>query len=375
LIRRFRNLPLLAALLAPAQAYAYAGAEPIVTPDSQVFPALVLALDAAASSSNPPNVIGTPDGLVGVRLRATRDGERVRVSIDGDGWFESTIYDATLPQRGMTYEILPPLAWNTARFGSASRVTTRFVFEVESEDGGRTQLQRDVDVHPLEHAPYFASDGRSGADLSWIFAAYVDEDHPDVDAILREAKASGLVDRFDGYASGDPERVYRQVYAIWFALQQRGIRYSKVTPASKPGDRVRYQRVRLIERSLADAKSNCVDGSVLIASVLRRIGIEPTLGIQPQPMLLAFDLDPSGSSRAYLETTLLGSGIRGTRAPDDEQSFASFEAAVERGFAQFLANQSKLADPRAGAYLLVPIEAARARGVKPIVRSAGRTAR
>ena len=353
-------------MLTSAQAHAYADAEPIVTPDSQVFPALVLALDDAPSSSVAPHVIGMPDGLVGVRLRATRDGERVRVSIDGDGWFDAISYDATLPRRGVTYEILPNLAWNTERLATERRTQTQFLFEVESTDGGRTRLARDVDIHPLEHAPYFASDGRSGADLSWIFAAYVDEAHPDVEAIVREARASGIVDRFDGYASKDPERVYRQVYAIWFALQQRGIRYSKVTPASKPGDRVRYQRVRFIERSLADARSNCVDGSVLIASVLRRIGIEPTLVIVPQHMLLAFDLDLTGASRAYLETTLLGSGIRGKRRPDDAQSFASFEAAVERGFAQFLANQSKLADPRAGAYLLVPIAEARARGVKPI---------
>lgn len=352
---------MLAAVAAPG--HAIRSWAPIVSPDDRIYPALVLATEGLTDAPRARHVLGATDGLLGVRVRASVPGERVRVTVSAPGWFDEAAFEAVLADPAIDYEVYPTLAWRRARL-LATRGAERaeVSFRVEPAVGGAKAATRDVRVQPVTEAPYFVRGADGGADLSWIFAAYVDEHDPVVDAILADARATGVVDRFDGYGSGDPERVYRQVYAIWLALQQRGIRYARVTPASAPGDRVRSQRVRFVAQSVADARSNCVDGSVLIASVLRRIGIEPTLVLVPQHMFLAFDLAPGGEGRAYLETTLLGraGGV------DDERSFASFEAAVEAGFDAYYAARGKLADPEAGAYLMVPIARARALGVEPI---------
>jgi hypothetical protein len=50
-----------------------------------------------------------------------------------------------------------------------------------------------------------------------------------------------------------------------------------------------------------------VDGSVLFASVLRQIGIEPILVLVPGHMFMGFYLDPECTKPEFLETTMMGS--------------------------------------------------------------------
>jgi hypothetical protein len=49
-----------------------------------------------------------------------------------------------------------------------------------------------------------------------------------------------------------------------------------------------------------------VDGSVLFASVLRKIGIDPFLIEIPHHMFLGFYLDKEHRQPSYLETTMMG---------------------------------------------------------------------
>src|SRR6185503_5020189 len=74
---------------------------------------------------------------------------------------------------------------------------------------------------------------------------------------------------------------------------------------------VNSQHVRMIDESINNAQANCVDGSVLLASLLRKIGIEPMLVMVPGHCYLAFHLDEEGKEVAALETTLLGSSVTG----------------------------------------------------------------
>src|SRR4029077_17901195 len=115
------------------------------------------------------------------------------------------------------------------------------------------------------------------ADVSYVFAGYVNEQHPFVDKVLREALDRGIVDSFTGYQSQDSNEVYRQVYALWDALGERDVRYSNITTSAAENQVISSQHVRLIDESINNAQANCVDGSVLFASLLRKIDIEPVL--------------------------------------------------------------------------------------------------
>jgi hypothetical protein len=211
-----------------------------------------------------------------------------------------------------------------------------------------------------------------------MFAAYVNEQHPFVDKLLREALNTRIVDSFTGYQSKDKAEVYRQVYAVWHALTQRDLRYSDITTSSAESDTVNSQHVRLIDESINNAQANCVDGSVLMASVLRKVGIEPVLVMVPGHCYLGFYLDPEGKEIAALETTLLGSSpdgdavaIEGVEKVVGEQwaskkSWKTFTSALAIGgqdLAKNAENFQKSEDPD---YQLIPIVAARKLGILPI---------
>jgi hypothetical protein len=82
---------------------------------------------------------------------------------------------------------------------------------------------------------------------------------------------------------------------------------SSITTATGESPAVKSQYVRFPGDSIRTSQANCVDGSALFASVLRRIGIDPVLVVIPGHCFLAFYLDRDQRTAAWLETTMLGS--------------------------------------------------------------------
>jgi hypothetical protein len=103
--------------------------------------------------------------------------------------------------------------------------------------------------------------------------------------------------------------VIAQVYALWKALSRRDVRYSNITATAAVSEKVHSQHVRLIDESINNAQANCVDGSVLFASLLRKVGIEPYLVLIPGHCYVAFQVDRQGTEIAALETTLIGASL------------------------------------------------------------------
>lgn len=71
-------------------------------------------------------------------------------------------------------------------------------------------------------------------DTGEFFAAYVNEEHPQIDKLLREALDTRIVNRFLGYQGNahQSENVDKQVYALWNVLQKRNFKYSSTTNTS-----------------------------------------------------------------------------------------------------------------------------------------------
>jgi hypothetical protein len=209
-----------------------------------------------------------------------------------------------------------------------------------------------------------------------MFAAYVNEQHPFVDKLLREALDDGVVESFTGYQSDDPDDLYRQVYALWHALTKRDVRYSSITASEATSSMVYCQHVRLIDESINNSQANCVDGAVLLASMMREINIEPVLIVLPHHCYVAFYLDRDHTQLIGLETTLIGDKIASAPSPlpsaqnvvndkwRSENSWRSFCAAVESGTQDLAENRAKFEeDPD---YRQVSIEDARESGILPI---------
>jgi hypothetical protein len=204
----------------------------------------------------------------------------------------------------------------------------------------------------------------------------VNENHPWIDGVLKDALELGIVDSFTGYQSKDRTVVIKQVLAIWCALQQRGIKYSDVS-TSPPNEGVASQSVRFLEESIESGQANCVDGSVLMASILRKIGLNTHLVMVPGHCFLAFDTDPSGENMLGLETTAIGDDS--LSPPDDlpdflteietediETPFASFTVALVAGTGNLMENADKFKSEEDPNTQLISVNAARKLGIRPI---------
>jgi hypothetical protein len=350
-----------------------------VTPFDEVFPALEMSQarrHAAAAATD--HVLGDGSGLIAVRVRARRAGEHVSLRVDAPGLSAPVLFAATLAQSGIEYELHPALDWNvSALLALPTPLATQLQFALERDGAAAGAHAVAVSLRPLDEALYFVRDGSDSVDLSWIFAAYVDERDPVVDSILQAAAKAGIVDKFDGYAGADPDRVYRQVWAIWQALETRGIHYSEADPAIGRGPRVFSQRVRFLAETWDDRSANCVDGSVLIASVLQRIGLRSFLVLVPGHAFVGFYTDADAQHAAYLETTVLGAKVSPparlpafatdiASARENPASVAGFAAALAAGRAHRARVASKLDGRHRPDYALIDISAARAFGIHPI---------
>lgn len=361
--------------------------EPFVEPYNQVFPSLEIATAnmTVEEEDIDPATVGDQQGLIGVYLDGARAGARFELVVRVPGLARDSRLDGTIPAADDGVALAPTLVWDytaLAAIRQSRPATIEFELSVDGKSLG-TRVQR-VRVRSVNDALYYIDeeDDDQDLDFNWLFAAYVNEDDPVVDGILKEALDADIVDSFSGYQEEDPNAVLKQVYAIWHVLQQRGIRYSNTTRTANEHENVLSQHVRFVDESLAMTQANCVDGSVLLASVLRKIDIAPTLVLVPGHMFLGFALDEEGSEMAYLETTMIGDASKapGRRMKaalqrrstslgvDIDASLASFEEALTEGQRQVDEAGEAFADEDDPEHQMIDIQVAREYGVMPIVR-------
>jgi len=355
---------------------------PFVEPYQQIFPSLEIATATMDSAPSAASVIGDADGLIGVQIEGARAGSRFDLIVRIPGLARDSHLQGLIPKVDAPVTLVPSLNWDFQTLAKIQQPRPAIVeFELKLDGVSLGSRSERVRVRSINDALYFIDEDGDTADLdfNWLFAAYVNEDDPAVDRILKEALDSETVDGFTGYQLNDPDEVLKQVFAIWHVLQQRGIRYSSIARTGSEHGRVLSQHVRFVGESLTMTQANCVDGSVLLASVLRKIDLDPELILTPGHMFLGIALDARGQEMAYLETTLLGkqvtSGNQGARlAKKDlaseavDRSFASFSAALSEGKRQMDAAGSAFDRRDDAQHQIIDIEAARKLGVMPIGR-------
>jgi Transglutaminase-like superfamily len=368
--------------------------------DKQIFPSFAVAtatirLPQEEGEEVDETILGHAEGVLGVQLDSPGNNVAVKVTITGNELLEPSTFTGQLPKKGETYTIYPRIQYKYAvltQNKQATPVTVTFRVEVGSQ--AAEEKTETLTLRSINDCPFALVDGdKVTTDLSFMFAAYVNEQHPFVDKLLREALDSELVDSFTGYQSGSEAEVARQVYALWNALTERNVKYSSITTTAAESDTVYSQHVRLLDETINNGQANCVDGSVLFASLLRKIGIESHLVFVPGHCYVAFALDAEGESLVALETTLLGS-----QAPDelpeiegldelleeleeleellDEEdvesdSFVTFVLAIAAGTSDLIKNADRFADEDEPNFVLMPVTGARKLGILPIGFTSG----
>ena len=350
-----------------------------------LFPSYVIAtatakiLDASDGEEEEDEVLGDQQGLLGVSIEAEEDDQPVKVTITCDAIMEPSVFSCTLPESGESYTILPKIKYKydaLAKRSQTGPITVTYKVEVGEEEA--EEKSETLTLRSVNDCPYSISKDGKWKSVRFMFAAYVNEQHPFVDNVLREALDTEIVDSFTGYQTKNPKDVFRQAYALWHALSRRDVRYSNITKTVAISDTVGSQHVRMIDESINNGQANCVDGSVLMASLLRKINIEPLLVHIPGHCYLAFFLDEEGKELAALETTMIGGAIEGDAIKlnglegvvseefQSENSWKTFVAAISTGNASLKKYDKNFKDANDNNYKLISVVAARKSGILPI---------
>jgi hypothetical protein len=139
-----------------------------------------------------------------------------------------------------------------------------------------------------------------------------------VQALVRKAAEKAPGGQVRGYQGRPSEdAVTGQVKALYDTLKEAGLVYfdSIIDFGAGPGQVT--QRTRLPRESLRQKSANCIDGSVLFASLLEAASMHAALVLVPGHAFVAWEKWRGSNNWDYLETTLIGTH--------------EFEAARERG--------------------------------------------
>lgn len=219
-------------------------------------------------------------------------------------------------------------------------------------------LARDTALLGIEN-----SDGTL-VDLTRYLASWVTPHPLEIEQLLRKAAAYHPGKNFAGYqgASTPSEMaviVRAQVRAIFDALKNDANLIYINSPLSLGEDTGRItQRVRLPIKCLQSGGSaNCIDGTVLFASLLELASITPLIVIVPEHAFLGWKVSEDSDVYEFLETTMIGTA-----------DFDSAQKAAQDSYREALLNDYFSRDLFApdGFARLIDVSTARAEGIYPL---------
>lgn len=351
-----------------------------------LFPSAIISVattDAQIIEPVDTPYVGNPKSCIAIKVKSTRPNTKVRIELEETPFFARSVSEFVLPRKHTEYTIYPDILWRyTALRGNeqAEPISVAASVEMNGKDLGqhvRTFSVRSLNECLLGYMSQLPNGKQKFVSTRMFYAAYVNEENPLIDKLLREALNTRIIRRFEGYQRGTAASVDQQVYALWYVLQKRNFRYSSVSYSSLSSNVVYSQRVRTFDDALNSSQINCVDGSVLFASLLRAINITPVLVQIPGHMFVGYYTDSSRKELTFLETTMIGDVDLDDYFPEEkldstmngrsqsEMSKLTFEKSKEYAQKEFERNEKKIRSNQKG-YLLVEISKALRRKVQSI---------
>jgi hypothetical protein len=238
---------------------------------------------------------------------------RLRITSFIDGYSAAAVDTVELEaQQTHVFRQLPVMYPAAAReVSELTRATLNVLVEDLDRGTSPVELHRSVPVWLLARtsAPLALQDPASGEwhDTSPFFGAFVTPNATAVMAFLRKAADHHPQHLIVGY-QGDESMVEPQVQAVFDALKQDGrLTYVNSVLTSSPDEGFPDQRVRLPRESLEEQQANCIDGTVLYASLLEAASLSPAIVVVPGHAFLAWETWDGSNDWRYLETTMTGS--------------------------------------------------------------------
>jgi hypothetical protein len=271
------------------------------------------------------------DPLISCEVYAVETNEsarRVRVTSFIEGYSARAVNTFEVqPNQSYTFFQLPPLFHDRIRDVTE---LTRASLNILVEDlDGAVEMQETYPIWMLARttAPLAVRDPKTGEwlDMTRYLGAFVTPNAPSLMTFLRVAANRHPAGRLVGY-QGDKDGVTPQIKALFDALKQEGdITYVNSLVDFSPDQGFAGQRVRLPRESLADHQANCIDGTVLFASLVEAISMSPAIVLVPGHAFLAWETWRDSGEWKYLETTMTGSNAFEEACASAEETAAHYK--------------------------------------------------
>lgn len=293
---------------------------PVIEMDNQIYPSYVWAnanrnylSQTGKAIQTGPEYFGDPQGQIGITINTRNliQTQNVKVVVSSPDIMETSEISCQISKSNSQIDIFPKIRykWSVLSKWRQPRPVNISISVYINGRYSRTEVLT-VTMRSINDCPFIFLH-RSGIihDMSFMFAAYVNENHPKInDVILPEILRDGTIKQVIGY-QGTVDNVYEQVYAVWKHLRQRGVTYSSLTSQAHYSNKlpsVASQYVRTFDDAYNSRQANCVDGTVLMASILYRMGLKPVIVIRPGHCFLGVSLDESKNNFIFIETTMIG---------------------------------------------------------------------
>jgi hypothetical protein len=180
------------------------------------------------------------------------------------------------------------------------------VTELDPQNGDRVLLDETAQVVllPRDALPLRSFLGTDHQTQTFEnIAAWVTPNDKAIDPFLAEAKKLHPKKMF----VGEQADTVSQVKAIYDALKARGVTY--VMDPTVATDLIFVQRTRLPAEVLASTNAQCLEGTILFATLLEAVGIKPLIAMVPGHAFVGWKTtaaDGTGGKPLFVETTMVG---------------------------------------------------------------------
>jgi hypothetical protein len=270
--------------------------------------------------------------LIAARTTGRQDRRRVRVTSFIEGYSARAVNTFEVPVgENYSFKQLPTLFPEQVRqLTELTRATLNLL--VEDLDG-KVELH---ETHPLwllarTSAPLAVLDPQTGGwqDLTRYLGAFVTPNAPSLMQFLREAARQHPDGRLVGY-QGSKVDIPLQVKALFAALKTvTDITYVNSLIDFNPQQGFASQRVRLPHQSLEDKEANCIDGTVLFASLLEGVSLNPAIVLIPGHAFLGWETWSNTGEWRFLETTMIGTSTFEEACASAEKTAAAYQTSKQ----------------------------------------------
>lgn len=264
--------------------------------EQTIYPSFLLGLSNLLSESNAD--------FFDISVKNPKANSTLKIVIEASTLNTETTFQTQMAIKGQTYTYSPLIKWNYSVLKSLNQpgnVNFTFICYINDKEIDRKNMR--LSYRSANECVYGLIDTEGHyVDLKWMFAAFVNEDNPKIDELLGETLTYNVVTDFSGY-QGD---VFKQVSALWYYLQAHSVKYSSITDSSNPSQKIFSQYIRFFNDVYNNTQANCADGSIFLASILKKIGINPILITVPGHMYLGYYTLKDKSKIRLLETTHIG---------------------------------------------------------------------